>query len=119
MKIADLTPAERRVRDAFPSGRVVDFTRATSDAERTVRAAVIRAVLLGGSARDGELAALRLHGAYISGRLEMRYATVEEPINLHACEFEHPPSLYGAQFRQLNLTGSGLPALDAATVRVQ
>jgi hypothetical protein len=118
MKIVDLTPAERRVGNAFPEGTVVDFTGAASQAERTVRAEVIRALLLGENAHDGEVAALRLHGASISGVLNLRYATVGQPINLRECDFEQPPALYGAHFRQLNLSGSRLPALDAATVRV-
>jgi hypothetical protein len=34
------------------------------------------------------------------------------------CHFDHPPNLYGARTRQLNLSASWLPALTAATVRV-
>src|SRR4051794_31737465 len=103
MKIADLTPAERRVWEAFPKGEWVEFADAVADPDRTVRAEVIRALLLGGSARDGEVAALRLHGAYIPGLLDLRYATVDQPISLRDCHFEHTPYLYGAQLRQLNL----------------
>ncbi len=57
MEINDLTPAETRVWHAFASGASVDF-RATEDEdpadgaswgpERTVRASVLRALLLDG-----------------------------------------------------------------------
>lgn len=64
-----MTPAEERVWRAFPRGQDVDF-RESADGdpergadwgpERTVRAAVLRALLLSAPQEDGETAALRL-----------------------------------------------------------
>lgn len=127
MEINTLTPAERRVWDAFPTGEVVDFrTDGDEDTgrggqwgpERSVRAEVVRAVLLGGPRRDGEIAALRMTGARITGQLNLRYASADCPILLGDCSFDEVPNLYGAQFRQLNLGGSALPGLIASTVRI-
>src|SRR4051794_19303368 len=70
MDLHDLTPAERRVRQAFPTGAEVDFRRdgddpAEGDAwgpERTVRAGVLRALLLSSPAGENEVPALRISG---------------------------------------------------------
>ncbi|MCI3223411.1 membrane-associated oxidoreductase [Streptomyces sp. NP-1717] len=127
MEINWLTPAERRVWRAFPTGEVVDFrTEGDRDPalgagwgpERRVRAEVVRAVLLDGPRRDGEIPALRLAGARITGELNLRYATADCAILLGDCFFDEVPNLYGTQFRQLNLGGSALPGLTASAVRV-
>ncbi|HEV7629142.1 MAG TPA: membrane-associated oxidoreductase, partial [Streptomyces sp.] len=105
----------------------MDFRQADDDpergdvwgADRTVRAEVVRALLLGGVSEDGEIAALRLSGVRISGLLNLQYATVDCAIRLWACHFEQTPILYGAKVRQLNLSESCLPALNAATIRVE
>lgn len=140
MKLADLTPVERRVWRAFPRGEEVDL-RCGGDAgedgddhggpegddpasggtwgpERTVRAEVLRRLLLGEAPEQTEVAALRLIGARISGELNLQYGVVPHPIRLMGCHFDRAPNLYGARTRQLNLTGSWLPALTAATIRV-
>ncbi|MFE3116779.1 translocation/assembly module TamB domain-containing protein [Streptomyces niveus] len=127
MEINTLTAAERRVWDAFPTGEVVDF-RAADDPgpaagagwgpERSVRAEVVRAVLLGGARQDGEIPALRMMGARITGSLNLRYATADCPISLGDCFLDDVPNLYGAHVRQLNLSGSVLPGMTAATLRV-
>lgn len=127
MEITDLTPAERRVWEAFPLGAGVDFgedggedpmTGERWGAERTVRAEVLRHLLLDGPARDGEIAGLRISGARITGLLDLRYGTVEYPARLRSCHFERPPLLYGAQLRFLVLSDSVLPGLAAATLSV-
>ncbi|MEV7312400.1 MULTISPECIES: hypothetical protein [Streptomyces] len=129
MEINELTPAERRVREAFPSGTLVDFrteSAAADDpedgagwsAERTVRAEILSSLLLGGERAPGQIPALRITGARITGTLRGRYAVAECAVLLTGCYFEESPDLYGAQLRQLNLSGSVLPGLDAATIRV-
>ncbi|WP_404961016.1 membrane-associated oxidoreductase [Streptomyces sp. 147326] len=128
MEINDLTPAERRIWDAFPRGEGVDFREHADDSsvdgagwgpERTVRAEVLRALLLGvGRAEEGRVAGLKVKGAKIVGKLDLRYAVVDHPIRLRDCWFERKPLLYGAQLRALVLGYSTLPGLTAATVRV-
>ncbi|MFE7900368.1 membrane-associated oxidoreductase [Streptomyces sp. NPDC057424] len=127
MEIDNMTPAEEQVWRAFPRGQDVDF-RGPADEdpargadwgpERTVRAAVVRALLLSAPQEDGETAALRLAGARITGVLNLQYGEIDHAVRLSACSFENVPVLYAARLRQLNLRGSVLPGLDAATVRV-
>lgn len=72
MDITDLTPLERRIWRAFPHGTAVDVRpgegedpAALRSADRDVRAAVVRALLLTGSSESGEAPALRVAGARI------------------------------------------------------
>lgn len=127
MQIDDLTPAEERMWRAFPRGQDVDFRGAADEdpargtdwgPERTVRAAVVRALLLSAPQEDGEVAALRLAGARITGVLNLQYGEIDHAVRLSDCFFEDVPVLYAARLRQLNLRGSALPGLDAATLRV-
>ncbi|MEU8464943.1 membrane-associated oxidoreductase [Streptomyces sp. NPDC029003] len=128
MEITDLTPAERRVWEAFPRGDGVDFRAHPDDSsvdgagwgpERTVRAEVLRALLLGaGPAEEGRVAGLKVKGAKIVGGLDLRYAAVDHPIRLRDCWFERAPLMYGARLRAVVLGYSTLPGLTAATVRV-
>ncbi|MEU5951857.1 membrane-associated oxidoreductase [Streptomyces sp. NPDC047525] len=134
MEITDLTPAERRVWQAFPLGEGVDFrespevrespeddpgTGGSWGPERTVRAEVLRALLLNGPTEDGEIAGMKLTGARITGCLDLMYGTVEQPVRLRSCHFEEAPNLYGAQVRTLALSDSVLPGLKAGTLRVE
>lgn len=128
MEINDLTPAERRVWDAFPRGDGVDFRARPEDSsvdgadwglERTVRAEVLRALLLGAApAVEGRVAGLKIKGAKIVGKLDLRYAVVDFPIRMRDCWFERKPLLYGAQLRALVLGYSTLPGMTAGNLRV-
>ncbi|MFH8606263.1 membrane-associated oxidoreductase [Streptomyces sp. NPDC018029] len=127
MEISELTDAERLLWEAFPLGRTVDFRTTCEEGpefgagwgpERTVRAEVLRALLLNGPRRDGETPVLRLAGARISERLDLQYADVAGPVHIWACYFDDVPDLYGAQLRQLNLSRSVLPGLHAIALRV-
>lgn len=127
MEINDLTPAELRVWRAFPRGDAVDFREAPGEGadngggwgpERTLRAAVLRQLMLNGPREEGEIAALKVSGARITGELDVQYGTVDEYVRLTQCHFDETPRLYSGRFRQLNLSGSVLPGLHAATLRM-
>ncbi|MFF6911515.1 membrane-associated oxidoreductase [Streptomyces sp. NPDC012466] len=127
MEIHTMTPAEERVWRAFTRGEDVDLRGPAGEdptrgaewgPERTLRATVVRALLLSAPQEDGETAALRLAGARITGALNLQYADVDHAVRLSDCFFEDVPVLYAARLRQLNLRGSALPGLDAATLRV-
>jgi hypothetical protein len=127
MEIDDLTPAETRVWRAFPRGESVDFRTAPDEdpadgtawgPERTVRASVLRALLLDGPRENGEIPSLDLAGARITGALLLQYATVEVPVRLKNCHFEEVPRLYAGRLREVNLAESVLPGLVAHAVRV-
>ncbi|MER6997620.1 membrane-associated oxidoreductase [Streptomyces sp. NPDC000410] len=128
MEINDLTPAERRVWEAFPRGEVVDFREDPDDdpaagaswgPERSVRAEVLRALLLNGPARDGEIPGLNVRGARVTGQLNLKYGDVEHPVRLRSCFFEQTPELYGARVRALVLTDSVLPGFSASALRAE
>ncbi|MBT2403665.1 MULTISPECIES: membrane-associated oxidoreductase [unclassified Streptomyces] len=127
MEINDLTPAERRVWEAFPRGEGVDLRENRDEdaseghawgPERTIRAEVLSALLLSGTAAEGQVAGLNLRGFKITGKLDLKYAVIEHAIRLRGCWFERKPVIYGAQLRALVLSGSALPGLTAATVSV-
>ncbi|MFF9089028.1 membrane-associated oxidoreductase [Streptomyces sp. NPDC014991] len=127
MEISELTAAEERVWRAFPRGESVDLRESpdedTADGggwgpERTVRARVLRALLLDGPRHDGEIASLNLAGARITGRLDLRYATIDHPVRLRHCHFDEAPRCDGARLRELNLSESVLPGLAAHAVHV-
>ncbi|MFK0048406.1 membrane-associated oxidoreductase [Streptomyces sp. NPDC090741] len=127
MEINELTPAERRVWEAFPRGEGVDFREHPDEngfggaqwgPERTLRAEVLSALLLSRVTATGKVPGLNVRGARITGKLDLKYAVVEHGIRLRACWFERKPLLYGAQLRALVLSDSALPGLTAATLGV-
>ncbi|MER5225700.1 membrane-associated oxidoreductase [Streptomyces flaveus] len=128
MEINDLTRAEERVWRAFPRGEAVDFrTDGDEDAaagadwgpERTVRAEVLRALLLNGPQEEGEIALLSLMGARVSGMLDLQYATVDHPARLRHCYFDEVPRFYACRLGELNLSESVLPGLTSHAVQVE
>ncbi|MET9775971.1 membrane-associated oxidoreductase [Streptomyces sp. NPDC006367] len=127
MEIDDLTPAESRVWRAFPRGELVDFrTEADEDAtagggwgpERTLRARVLRTLLVTAPQEDGEISALRIAGARITGKLDLTHAVLDRPVRMSRCYFTDRPGLYGIQVPRLSLRGSVMPGLDLAGARV-
>ncbi len=127
MEINDLTPAEEQVWRAFPLGESVDFRTADDEdvalgatwgPERTVRAHVLRALLLNGPQEAGEIASLSLAGARITGRLDLQYATIDQPVRLRYCHFDDVPRFYASRLRELNFGDSVLPGLTAHAMRV-
>ncbi|WP_128984020.1 membrane-associated oxidoreductase [Streptomyces roseicoloratus] len=128
MDTNDLSPAELRVWHAFPRGVPVDLrTSDDEDAadgagwgpERTVRAEVLRTLLLDGPLQETEIPALRLAGARITGPLDLAYGTIEHALHLNGCYFEETPLLLAARLRELKLKGSVLPGLSASTMHVE
>ncbi|MCQ9180144.1 membrane-associated oxidoreductase [Streptomyces sp. IBSBF 2953] len=125
MEIDDLTPAEQRVWRAFATGTTVDFLDDAGGApgpdggpEPVVRAAVLRALLLNGPREPGEVAALKVTGARITGQLDLRYAVVASVVRLNHCRFDAAPRLAGAHLNYLNLRDCALPGLAAARSRI-
>lgn len=109
MEINDLTAAEERVWRAFSRGESVDFHSGTDEdvadgadwgPERTVRAEVLRALLLNGPQEEGEIALLSLMGARVSGMLDLQYATVDHPARLRHCYFDEVPRFYASPARR-------------------
>ncbi|WP_248963411.1 hypothetical protein [Sphaerisporangium perillae] len=121
-----LTPAERQVWEAYPSGAWVDLR--TGDAgrddpakgaewgpERTVRAALITALLLGAHpAKAGQVAGLRLAGARIVGMLNLSDAKVDTKLHLLSCHLPDTVALTDATTKGLRFRGCDIRRIRAA-----
>ncbi|MBD2900575.1 hypothetical protein amrb99_95800 [Actinomadura sp. RB99] len=115
MDIEDLSDAERALWDAFPNAGKVDLT-GTGEA---VRGEVVSALLLGARPADaGQVPAVRLTGARITGVLDLSFAEVRYAVLMRDCVFDEPPALYATRIRQFSLTGSRLPGLFASDSQV-
>jgi hypothetical protein len=125
VRAEDLTPAERRVWDAFSRGERLELgvdDPANSDAwgpERVVRGAALALLLLnGGVAEPGHVPALRLDGARIEGSVELDYAEIPYRVTMEGCDFRGRVTLYSARTRQFSLKGCRLVRLYAANASV-
>lgn len=121
MRLEELDAGERQLWDAYARGRPVDVRHDSAEVVRpAVRAECIMALLLGAGPEPapGERPALRLSGASVTGRLDLRFAEISAPIVLTDCDFDESPLLQGARFRELSLTGCALPGLTADMAQV-
>jgi hypothetical protein len=116
----ELNALERRLWDSFSQGRTVDVLEDPASAEVVVRADVIAALLLGAGVdhTPGDRPALRLTGAHITSRLDLRFTEIAVPVVLTDCRFDEAPHLQGARTRELVMTGCGLPGLVAETAQI-
>ncbi|MFF8379335.1 oxidoreductase [Streptomyces sp. NPDC015661] len=127
----ELTSPERELWDAFPDGRRVDLRTGVPEDDRvaggdrwgparTVRAAVITALLQGASAaRTGAVASLRLAGARITGHLDLAGAQIDHAFRLDDCWFEEGVELTGASTHSIAIVGSRVPGLEAGLIRIE
>lgn len=129
MNPEDLSAAEAQLWDAFPLARTVDLRTGgdREDAaagagwgpERTVRAAVIAALLLGTRPTEpGLVPALRLSGARITGLLDLSHADVGYAVYLRDCYWDTTPRMPGARLRLVSLNGSCMPGLRLSDAEV-
>ncbi|AZQ34963.1 oxidoreductase [Streptomyces cyaneochromogenes] len=127
----ELTPPERELWDAFPEGRRVDLRTGVPEDDRvaggaqwgparTVRAAVIAALLLGANPpRPGAVAGLRLTGARVSGHLDLAGAQIGHVLWIEECWFEGSVNLLGASTQSLMIAASRVPGLEAGSAVVE
>ncbi|MFJ6080894.1 membrane-associated oxidoreductase [Streptomyces sp. NPDC092369] len=127
MEISDLTPAELRVWRAFPRGETVDFRESEDEdvsaggewgPERTVRAEVLKALVLSAPQEEGEVPGLSLSGARVTGVLNLIHAVVDHAVRLVHCHFDEPLELHSSRLRALNLRDSVFPALALGNARI-
>lgn len=118
-----LTAPERQLIEACKAGVecvLGDGTRPEgADPARTIRADLLRYLILGGcdECRVHEWG-VQLMGAWISGALDLSFATAKGPTGLIKCRFEKPLQALQTTFEFLNLTGSALPGLFAQGAQV-
>ncbi|MEV7012664.1 pentapeptide repeat-containing protein [Streptosporangium sp. NPDC051022] len=125
-----LSPAERRVWDAYPSGAWVDLRTGEPGAddpvngaewgpERTVRAEILAALLLGArEAEPGRTAGLRLAGARVTGLLDMSDATLTGKLHLLNCHLPEGVSLTDATTSGVRFRGCEMGRVRAARCTV-
>ncbi|HEY7483574.1 MAG TPA: hypothetical protein VH912_03855 [Streptosporangiaceae bacterium] len=128
MRVEELSPVERALWDAFPRGESIDLSTHHEDGpamsdqwgpDRLVRADVLVALLLGaGEAESGQVAAVRLTGARITGTLNLRHAEVSVPLALTGCSFDEQPQLQWARMQSVQLLRCRMPGLAASGVRI-
>lgn len=130
MDVTDLSAAEAELWEAFPQAGSVDLRPdggvpddpadgAGWGPERSVRADLISALLLGARAVEpGRVPAVRLSGARITGQLDLSFAEVNYAASLRGCFWDEEPRLAGAQLRRVSLSGSCLPGLEMPDAQV-
>jgi hypothetical protein len=125
----DLEEPERLLWLAYARGAWVDLRAggpaddlagaAGWGAERTIRAEVIRELLLGaGTAEPGAAPAARLRGARITGRLDLMGAAVGCPLVCEQCAFDEEPRLVEAVTRTVRIVHSALPGFNGTRMRL-
>ncbi|EHR48735.1 hypothetical protein SacmaDRAFT_0432 [Saccharomonospora marina XMU15] len=128
--MAELSEAEQRVWDAFGVGMPVDLRTGEQEKdtpkggqfwgpERTVRASVLKTLLLEGRAAEpGQVARLSLTGARIVGPLDLTDAEIDVTLELTECHFDQEVTVANARTRRLDFSGSSLPGLHARQARI-
>jgi len=114
--------AERRVLDAINAREVADFSSLPAG-ERLLRAEFLQALISGSHATHGELCCpLRIRAADIVGPLRppsgVRHGS-NTALQFHACRFDAPVDLSGAEFLVLRLVACTLPAFIGASLKVR
>ena len=113
----DPTPIEQELIAACQAGepcRLGNDVPTGPSAARTIRADILRYLLLGGCEAcpvDGRGA--DLWGAYIKGPLDLDFATVKGATQLRKCHFDSQVDAIQTRFDLLNLSGSTLQGLRA------
>lgn len=127
----ELTPPEWALWQAFRNGSTCDLR--TDDPvrndphglhvwgpERSVRARVVALLLLDGpAAQPGRVSALKLHGARITGTLDVAGGTIEPYVEMRECRFEKEVLLPEAHFTTLRLVCCAIPRLEAARLHTE
>ena len=104
------TDAERKLIENFSDGQYTIISEARpikGSPDNTIRAELIRALLLGASAPPAR------GSAWITGKLDLKGQVVPAPLVLKSCFFEEDVILGYCTLPALCLNGSQLPALTA------
>ncbi|MEV1168455.1 hypothetical protein [Nonomuraea sp. NPDC049784] len=124
-------PAERRLWQVFREGQELnlrtgvpaedDPTSGPSwSARRRIRAEVIATLLLNGpAAATGRVRSLRLTGARVTGRLDLRGAVIDCGLDMTGCSFEDELDLTLASVESLGLNECQLPELSPEVLRAR
>jgi hypothetical protein len=124
-RLGDLTSRERELVDVAASGDVLECNQlpieqlsATDDPEHTIRAELLRELLLKRCDKSPDPRGVRLHGSRITGTLDLSHVQAAVGMELQGCCFDHPVLLEGAHLPWLSLTASCVPALHGDLLQV-
>jgi hypothetical protein len=89
--------------------------------DRSVSGDLVRRLLLERHRRGGEVdpGEVRLHGARITGQLDLTWMALGFPVALVDCHFDEPVTAGHADLAGLDLTGSSLPGLTATGLTIR
>ncbi|MGH3822582.1 MAG: hypothetical protein ACRDRA_07045, partial [Pseudonocardiaceae bacterium] len=123
--LSEASSRELALIDALGSGCVVECSTltveqlaATDNPRHSVRAELLRELVLGRSGEQLDPLGVRLHGARITGTLDLTHVPAVVGLELRGCFFEHPVLLVSAHLPWLTLAGSHLSALDGDGLQV-
>jgi hypothetical protein len=91
---------------------------ATDDPEHTIRAELLRELLLKRCDKPPDPRGVRLHPARITGTLDLAHVESAVGMELRGCHFDHPVLLEDADLPWLVLTGSCVPTLAGDGLQV-
>ncbi|MFZ0874647.1 MAG: hypothetical protein WAN20_08955 [Pseudonocardiaceae bacterium] len=91
---------------------------ATENPRHTIRAELLRELVLGRSGERLDPLGVRVHGARITGTLDLTHVPAVVGIELRDCFFEHAVLLVSARLPWLTLAGSHLGPLDCDGLQV-
>jgi hypothetical protein len=117
----DLTAWEQQFVSAVVAGAVLECSQelvGSTDLACTIRAEVLRKLLLGGFKAPLDPRGIRLRGACITGTLDLTHVRASVGMELRDCKIVKPLLLEHAHLPWLTLTGSSAPALDGDNLRV-
>ncbi len=124
--LSEVSSRERALVDALTAGCVVACSQltveqlaATENPRYTIRAEVIRELVLGRSGDRPDPLGVRVHGARITGTLDLTHVPAVVGLELRGCYFERAVFLTSARLPWLTLSASHLPALDGDGLRVE
>jgi hypothetical protein len=124
-RLGDLSARERELVDAAASGDVLECSQlsieelsVSDDPEHIIRAELVRELLLKRCDKPPDPRGVRLHGARVTGTLDLNYIEAAVGMELRGCRFDHPVLLRDAHLPWLALTGSCVPALDGDELQV-
>ncbi|MDC3363292.1 hypothetical protein OAW29_02960, partial [Planktomarina temperata] len=109
-------PAELRLIQACREGDDTIFSMERPEkgsADNTIRAGLIRALLLGTGDCTPPARGLWIEGAWITGKLDLQGEALPVPLVLLNCTLEEDVMLRDCTLPALRLTGTHLPKLDA------
>lgn len=127
----DWNPAERRLWGAFQEGQELDLRSGVPDEDdpatgsawpiqRQVRAQIFASLLLNGPAgASGRVRSLRLTGAHVTGRLDLRGAVIDCALDLTGCFMDSELDLTLASVESVYLNGCRLPEVSAEVLRAR